>query len=183
MPGAAELPGWTLVDTAVALQNPSRAGQSSDSETDKPCVCECVCARISVLCASSALRWHKGRAAAQPAPAPRVVPARRMLTASPSNGRWRSRVARPAGKRGEGRGSRSAPTPPPWRSLRGVPSPHAPFPAPAPLPSPLRWAFPPPPQPRHPQASAPLPVSSPFVSVPLAPAALLPEPPYWLAPQ
>lgn len=39
VPGASELPGWTLMDTVVALQNLSRAGQSWDFETEKLCLC------------------------------------------------------------------------------------------------------------------------------------------------
>lgn len=109
-----------------------------------------------MLCVSSAHRWHKGRAAAPPAPALRVVPARRMLTASPSNGRWLSRVARTAGKPGEGRGSRSGPHASPLPSR------------PPPLPPSLCPVHPRPPGlsrfPGHPQPCAPLLVSRPFVS-------------------
>lgn len=105
-----------------------------------------------MLCVSSAHRWHKGRAAAPPAPAPRVVPARRMLTASPSNGRWRSRVARTAGKPGEGRGSRSGPHASP---LPARPPP--PRPEPLPRPSPSSWPFPLPRPPPALRAPSPLP--------------------------
>lgn len=86
---------------------------------------------------AGAQKWHNGR----PARGARSVSARRMLTASPSNGRWRSRVARPAGKRRRRTaGLGAAPAPRPLRSPRG-----SPFPPPLPLACPLSGPFPRPP--------------------------------------
>lgn len=135
------LAGRSWVGTVVALQPPSQAGRSPDLETEKLFMSPCV--YTGGCCAPPARRWHKGRVSAPPAPAPRVVPARRMLTASPSNGRWRSR----AGKR------RARVSAPPRLPLALTPFPPAPLPRPSPLPA----------SPAPPALRAPL-LCGPFVS-------------------
>lgn len=75
-----------------------------------------------------------------------MVPARRMLTASPSNGRWRSRVAGPAGKRGpRTAGLGGPPTAPLFHGPPRAPGSPSPRPSPPALRAPHASLPPPPP--------------------------------------